>query len=522
MKKCRVATERQDSILEETTTFRLVVGESLRRNAYKYPAKVAVKDSKRATSYRELNERVNGIAQGLQNKGIGSGDPVALLIGNRIEHIEVLFALAKIGALAIPLDVKWRSIEIASTLCHLCPVALFLEPEAAPAYNEAKRQEALDSIKLEITVGDSVYESMAKAGSLKEPDAQVREEDDFIVMITSGTTGFPKGCLANHRTYVLICVNNAIEKGMGPHDVAILASPIYFSHGRNFSLTTIYFGGTLVLHERFDASRFLQAVEKEKVTYIGAVPTMCERFLEAPDLKQYDLRSLRCISITGSKLQPRTLEGLRIHLTPNIYRTYAATDCGQMAISTPRDLDYKPNAAGRPIWCVDLRIVDYAGSPVPLKETGEIICQSALATQGYYRNPEATAESFRDGWFYTGDLGYFDEEGFLYIVGRKKDMIKSGGISVYPDEIEAILYTHPDVAEAAVIGLPDTRWGEAVKAVIVLKNGATTNPDGLTQFCKERLAPYKVPKSVDIVNSIPRTDMGKVAKEKLRQIYYKE
>jgi acyl-CoA synthetase (AMP-forming)/AMP-acid ligase II len=502
-----------------TTTFDLVVGDSLRRNAYKYPAKVAVKDSRRATTYLELNQRVNGIAHGLQEKGIGRGDPVALLVGNRIEHIEVLFALAKIGALAIPLDVKWRSIEIASTLGHLRPVALVLEPEGASAYDEAKKQGTLGSIKHEILVGDSDYEKMAKAGSLKEPEALVREEDDFIVMITSGTTGFPKGCLANHRTYVLICINNAIEKGMGPHDTAILASPIYFSHGRNFSLTAIYFGGTLVLHERFEAGKFLQTVEKEKVTYIGAVPTMCERLLEAPDLGRYDLRSLRCISITGGKLQPRTMEGLRKHLTPNVYRTYAATDCGQMAISTPRDLDYKPAAAGRPIWCVDLRIVDDADNPVPLKETGEIICQSALATQGYYRNPEATAESFRDGWFYTGDLGYFDEEGFLYVVGRKKDMIKSGGISVYPDEIETILYTHPDVSEAAVIGLPDPRWGEAVKAVIVLKRGAATNADGLTQFCKERLAPYKVPKSVDIVSSIPRTDMGKVAKEKLRQMY---
>jgi fatty-acyl-CoA synthase len=499
--------------------FELVVGDSLRRNAYKYPAKLALKDSKQTRTYLELNRRVNGIAHGLQEKGIRPGDPVALLVGNRVEHIEVLFALAKIGALAIPLDIKWRTIEIASTLGHLRPVALFLEPDCVPAYNEAKQQGSLDSIKHEISVGDFDYERMATAGSLKEPAAVVREEDDFIVMITSGTTGFPKGCLANHRTFVLICVNNAIEKGMGPHDVAILASPIYFSHGRNFSLTTIYFGGTLILHERFDASRFLQALETEKVTYIGAVPTMCERLLEAPELERYDLRSLRCISITGGKLQPRTLEGLRTRLTPNIYRTYAATDCGQMAISTPRDLDYKPSAAGRPIWCVDLRIVDDAGEPVPLKETGEIVCQSALATQGYYRNPQATAESFRDGWFYTGDLGYFDEEGFLYVVGRKKDMIKSGGISVYPDEIEATLFNHPAVSEVAVIGLPDPRWGEAVKAVVVLKAGATAHQDELTQFCKKRLAPYKVPKSVDIVQSIPRTDMGKVAKEKLRQMY---
>jgi acyl-CoA synthetase (AMP-forming)/AMP-acid ligase II len=499
--------------------FKLLVGDSLRRNAYKYPAKAAVKDARRTTTYLELNNRVNGIARGFQEKGIRRGDPVALLVGNRIEHIEVLFALAKIGALAIPLDVKWRSLEIASTLAHLRPVAVVLEPIGAPAYDEAKTQEKLESIKQEILVGDSEYEKIAKAGDLNEPDALVREKDDFIVMITSGTTGFPKGCLADHRTYVFICINNAIEKGMGPHDTAILASPIYFSHGRNFGLTTLYFGGTLIMHERFDAEKFLSSVQEEKVTYIGAVPTMCERLLEVSNLESYDLRSLRCISITGSKLQPRTMQGLRRYLTPNVYRTYAATDCGQMAISTPRDLDYKPDAAGRPIWCVDLRIVDDAGNPVPLKETGEIICQSALATQGYYRNPEATAESFRDGWFHTGDLGYFDEEGFLYVVGRKKDMIKSGGISVYPDEIESILYMHPAVSEAAVIGVPDARWGEAVKAIVVLKEEAKTDSDRLIQFCKERLSPYKVPKSLDIVETIPRTDMGKVAKEKLRELY---
>jgi acyl-CoA synthetase (AMP-forming)/AMP-acid ligase II len=189
-----------------------------------------------------------------------------------------------------------------------------------------------------------------------------------------------------------------------------------------------------------------------------------------------------------------------------------------MAISKPSDMDTKPNAGGRPVWCVDLRIVDDNDNPVPVHEVGEIICQSPLATEGYYMNPEATSASFRDGWFYTGDLGYFDEEGYLFVVGRKKDMVKSGGISIYPIEIEGVLYKHPEVAEAAVIGVPDPEWGEAVKAVVVLKKGSSVSGEALMQFCKEQLAAYKVPKSVDRVSSLPHTEIGKVNKVKLKEM----
>jgi acyl-CoA synthetase (AMP-forming)/AMP-acid ligase II len=212
------------------------------------------------------------------------------------------------------------------------------------------------------------------------------------------------------------------------------------------------------------------------------------------------------------------LQGLKAKITPNIYRTYASTDSGQMAISKPADMETKPNAAGRPVWCVDLRIVDDSGNPVAVNEVGEITCQSPLATHGYYKNPEATNASFRNGWFYTGDLGYFDEEGYLFVVGRKKDMVKSGGISIYPLEIESVLYSHPDVLEAAVVGVPDPQWGEAVKAVIVPKPGATIAVEDIIRFSRERLASYKIPKSVDLVSSLPHTEVGKVNKVKVREM----
>ena len=495
----------------------LLLGDALRRNAYKYSIKVAAKDAARSVTYREMNERVNRLAHGLLAKGIRKGDAAALLIGNRIEHLEILFALAKIGVLAIPLDVKWRALEIGSTLSSLQPAALLLEKDCLEEVDAAKSQKGLDSIKT-FVVGEKSFDELVQSSSADEPDVEVGEDDPFVVMITSGTTGFPKACLTSHRTYGLQCINNAVEKGLGAHDTALLSSPIYFGHGRSFTIGTLYFGGTVIIHSHFDPVEVLKTIEQERVTYLGTVPTMCERLLQTPGVEKYDTSSLRCLSITGGKVHPPVLEKLRKFITPNIYRTYASTDSGQMAIAKPRDMDTNPLSAGRPVWCAELRIVDDQGKGLPVGEVGEIICQSPLATQGYYKNPEATDAAFRDGWFHTGDLGYFDEEGYLYVVGRKKDMVKSGGISIYPLEIETVLYHHPDVLEAAVIGLPDSHWGEAVKALVVVREGAGIQGEELIQFCKQRLASYKVPKSVEIVDSLPHTELGKVAKEKLKQM----
>ncbi len=495
----------------------MVMGDALRRNAYKYPLKIALRDSQRQITYGELNQRVNRLANGLLSKGIRKGDPVALLVGNRVEHIEILFALAKIGALGIPLDIKWRALEIASTLSSLEAVAVFLEDTCQEEYNRAKEQKSLEAIQPYI-LGSKSYHELVNDPSSDEPTVEIEEDSPFLVMITSGTTSFPKGCLISHRSFALHCINNAIEKGLGVHDTALLSSPIYFSHGRSFTLGTLYFGGTVILHPSFNPVEVLKTVERDKVTYLGSVPTMCERLLQVVETQKFDTSSLRCLSITGGRVHLPTLEGLRKQITPNIYRTYASTDSGQMAIAKPKDMDTKPLSGGRPIWCAELRIIDESGSPLPVGQVGEIICKSPLASQGYYKDTNATDLSFRDGWFHTGDLGHFDEEVYLYVVGRRKDMIKSGGISIYPLEIEEVLYSHPDVLEAAVIGLPDLEWGEVTKAIVVLKEGADTQSQELIQLCKDRLASYKVPKSVSFVPDLPHTNLGKVDKQKLIEV----
>jgi feruloyl-CoA synthase len=492
------------------------MGDGLRRNAYKLPVKIAAQDRFRQITYSELNSRVNQLAHGLLSMRVRKGDSVAVMVGNRIEHLEILFATAKIGALAIPFDIKWKALELGSVVSFFKPSVLILQQECVAELERASSTHDLNFLK-PIVVADLSYGGLLDGQSTAEPEVRVEEDDPFAVLLTSGTTGFPKGCLATHRTFVFHCINNAIEKGLGVHDRAILASPIYFNAGRAFTLGTIYFGGTMFLHERFDAEEILKTIEREKITYMGAVPTMCERMLQVSGVENYDTSSLRCLAITGGKVHEPVLQALRKQITPNIYRTYASTDSGQMAISKPEDMEKQPLAAGMPVWCVDLRIVDENDNLLAVNEIGEIICQSPLATEGYYMNPDATNASFRDGWFYTGDLGYFNEEGYLFVVGRKKDMVKSGGISIYPLEIEGVLYQHPEVIEAAVIGIPDLHWGEALKAVVVLKEGSSASGEELMQFCKEQLASYKVPKSVDIVAALPHTEVGKVNKLKLKE-----
>jgi acyl-CoA synthetase (AMP-forming)/AMP-acid ligase II len=494
------------------------MGDGLRRSAGKFPLKIAAKDRYRQISYGELNARVNQLARGLLALGLRKGDAVAISVGNRIEHLEIIFAAAKLGALAIPLDIKWKALELASVLSAFEPRFIVLQEDCAQEFAKARSLKDLSLIKPVSLSADRSYGGVMTGQSSDEPNADVNEDDPFAVMLTSGTTGFPKGCLTTHRTFVFHCINNAIEKGLGAHDTALLSSPIYFNAGRSFTLGILYFGGTIILHERFEAEQALGTIESEKVTYVGAVPTMCERMLHVLEARKYDTSSLRCLAITGGKIHPAVLERLKREITPNIYRTYASTDSGQMAISKPNDMDAKPSSAGRPVWCVDLRIVDDDNRPVPVGEVGEIICQSPLATHGYYKNPQATEASFRNGWFYTGDLGYFDEEGFLFVAGRKKDMVKSGGISIYPLEIESIIYSHPDILEAAVIGVPDPEWGEAVKALVVLKPRAELTSEALINFCKEQLSAYKVPKSVEFRASLPHTEVGKVNKMKLREM----
>ena len=274
-------------------------------------------------------------------------------------------------------------------------------------------------------------------------------------------------------------------------------------------------GGTVFIQEKFSETVFLETIEHEKITYTILVPTLCDRLLQSQFLDRYDTSSLSFIGITGGHLPMKPAQQLMDRLHAPIYESYASTDCGQITLLSPDDRFIRPESVGLPIWCVLLKVINENGHAMPTNQEGEICVQTPLAIQGYYQNTEATKEFFRDGWCHTGDIGFLDDQGYLYISGRKKNMVKSGGISLFPEEIEEVLRRHTHVADVAVVGIKSSEWGEAVKAFIVFNDGARCDADCLTEFCKCSLASYKVPKIFEVVHILPRTELGKIDRAKL-------
>jgi fatty-acyl-CoA synthase len=287
-------------------------------------------------------------------------------------------------------------------------------------------------------------------------------------------------------------------------------------------VNALYLGATVLIQEKFNEEQFLATVEAEKISYTMLVPTLCDRLLRYPGLGSRDTSSLRFIGITGGHLSEQAAMGMMSKVCPEIYETYASTDCGQMTALSAKDRATRGETVGRPIWCVLLGIVDDKGKEVPPGELGEICVRSPLSVQGYYRNEDATREFLDGGWCHSGDIGFLDADGYLHVTGRKKNMIKSGGISIFPEEIEEVLLRHPKVLEAAVVGFKSEDWGEAVKALVVLKPGETSSAEELTRYCKESLASYKTPKVFTFLDGLPRTGLGKIDRGKLGALVERE
>jgi acyl-CoA synthetase (AMP-forming)/AMP-acid ligase II len=334
-------------------------------------------------------------------------------------------------------------------------------------------------------------------------------------MITSGTTGFPKACLVNHETYVIRSLNNAIIRAMNPETRALLTLPLHFNAGRGSMVGALYLGATVFIHEKFNEEQFLNTIRAEKINYTMLVPTLCSRLLSYPGLYSSDTSSLQFIGVTGGHVTSEEAQRMIERVCSEIHESYASTDCGQVTALTPRDRERHGDTVGRPIWCVRLRIIDDAGNKLPPGQTGEICVRSPLSIQGYYRNTQATNEFLSGGWCHSGDIGLVDSEGYLHVTGRKKNMVKSGGISIFPEEIEEALSDHPKIAEVAVVGFKSEIWGEAVKALVVLKRGESSSPEELTRYCKDVLAAYKAPKTFTFVEALPRTGLGKIDRGKL-------
>lgn len=497
----------------------------LDRAARRVPGKAAVIVGEQERTYAELQERSNRLAASLRAAGIGKGARVAILTGNRIEFAEVYFGVLRAGATLVVLNARLTGAELSVLIRKAGASWLFFAHELQAAVD------ALDPAVREgltrVTIGGLAMADMRTLDMLLQgpasgdPDVCVEEADEACILFTSGTTGVPKGVVLTHRNVFYQAINHLVEWDVRSDDVEVYPAPLYHGGGLATLPRTVLAGSTLVLMPSFDAGAFLALVARWQATRAVLVPTMCSRILELPPAALAQAASLR-LAVTGGGIMPFELKQRMIEKFPGlgVSDSYGQTEStGSIACLKAGDALRKPASVGRAFFLNEIRLVDEVDADVATGQVGEIVVTGPTVMKGYHGEAEATAETLRSGWLHTGDLGRQDEEGFLYIVGRKKDMIISGGVNIYPREIEDVLCQHPAVLEAAVIGVPDPEWGETVKALVVPKPGTQPDADELIAFCRERLAGYKKPRSVEIVDEFPKNSLGKILKANLRRSY---
>ncbi|MEA3470934.1 MAG: AMP-binding protein, partial [Thermodesulfobacteriota bacterium] len=385
----------------------------------------------------------------------------------------------------------------------------------------------LPKVKRYICMGNDIpdfavsYEELVAQSSVEEPDVEVSEEDNQYLNLTSGTTGLPKAYLLTHYNNAVAGPVMAAMHDVTYDDTILTVFPIYGRVGFAWSAMGVYTGARNVILQ-FDLAQMLEIIEKEKITVSNWVPTIASFVLSLPDLDKYDFSSLRALVFAAAPL-PKTLQDqIKDRICPNIYEFYGLQESGILVNMGPRDKERKPESVGTLYFGADVRIVDPSGNDVPTGEVGEIIGRGVAVTTGYYKNEEKTKEAFKNGWFHTGDLGRFDEDGFLYLAGRIKDMIISGGQNIFSVEVEEMIMTHEAVAQCAVIGLPDDTWGEMVTAIVVKWPGKEVTEDEIIAYGRDNIAHFKAPKKVIFVDSLPMTPTGKVTKYVLVEKYSKE
>ncbi|HEY3604545.1 MAG TPA: AMP-binding protein [Sporichthyaceae bacterium] len=465
-------------------------------------------------TYRESDARAAGLARALVAAGVARGDRVALYLHNCPEYLEAIFAILKLGGVVVPLNATFTADEVAWHLADSGATVLIADAEVDASVR------VIGSVELSDLMGrhDSA------------PFAAVHVEADDLAWIaySSGTTGRPKGAMLTHGGLIHQCLTTLADvERMEQHHVGMHAAPLSHGSGHNALAFTMK-ACTQVIHQRwgFDASLFLQQVEQYRVAALFLVPTQIKLIVEHPDLPRRDLSSLQWLCYGGAPMYREDQKRALRALGPVLVQIFGQAESPMSGTVLTRDEhsiedgDGRERSVGRVRVGMELRILDGAQREVPPGEAGEICLRGPTLMAGYWQRPEATAATLVDGWLHTGDVGMLDEHGYLFILDRLKDMIISGGLNVYPHEIEDVLLTHPAVAEACVIGVPDEKWGEAVRAVVVPVPGAHIDAGELIAFSGRHLAGYKKPKAVDVVEALPRTSYGKIAKREVRAPYW--
>lgn len=486
-------------------------------------------------TYREMWERSNQLARSLAEMGVEHGDRVGIFATNGFQFLEMFFAVIKLGAIFVSLNYRLREKEITYVLNDAEPKALILSERYVELLSSIR--DDLPSVKEYIVLGQAPadmieYEAALSAQSSEAyPIAPVEPDDCFCILYTSGTTGVPKGAMLTHGN-IVNAATQAAEADEGeppPPGITLVNVPMYHIAGVMAPMGMVR-GGTVVILSRFDPALFLETVEKEEITTTYLVPTMLRAILDHPDFHKWDLSSLESIAYGAAQMPHNLLLRAMKELPVDYINTFGQTEgLGTITSLTPEDHQlvgteeeikkkiHRLTGVGQVIPGYEIRVVDESGRDVPSGEVGEFIARGPRVMGGYWKKPKATGETLRDGWLHTGDLVYMDEDGYVYLAGRKKDMINRAGENIYPVELEETLHRHPKIAESAVIGVPDDYWGEIVKAYIVLKPGETADSGEIIEFCRENLASYKKPEIVEFIDELPKNALGKVLKNVLRE-----
>ncbi|PKB67559.1 MAG: AMP-dependent synthetase [SAR202 cluster bacterium Io17-Chloro-G3] len=510
------------------------IGHLLSRSAQRFPDRPAWMTGDQSITYAKAEDRVNRLGNALLEMGAEHGDRVGMILPNCHEGLEAILAPMRVGMTVVPMNVRLHPREHQYLLEDSGATILIYSHEFRD--HVAQIRETLGSIRHFICVGgsgggDIGYETLLQSSSFEQPNIHIEQDDVAWIFYTSGTTGHPKGAMLTHRNLMtmveafLTDINSA-----NPDDVLLHAAPI--THG----------SGLMVFHhlargaasafptaKNFDPPSIFKAIQKYKVTTMFVAPTMINIMLASPERHNYDISSLHTVVYGGGPMYTEHIQEALEGFGCIFVQIFGQGESPMTITTLPKEEHRVGNdpiglqrlaSAGREVTGVRVRIVDDDDKEVSVGELGEIAVRSDLVMKGYWNRPDATAETLKGGWLHTGDLGYVDSDGYLFITDRKKDMIISGGANIYPREVEEIIAQHPSVFEVAVIGVPDVMWGESVKALVVVREGCYVNEEAVIEYCKERLGSYKKPKSVEFLPGLPKNAYGKILKRDLREKYW--
>jgi len=475
-------------------------------------------------TYAQLNERANRAANFLrQHYDLQKGDRVSILALNSVTYVDLLFGLGKIGAIFAPLNWRLTSRELTYIINNCQPKVLIVGPEFVPVVEEMRdRIQVPNFLALEgadIPAAKS-YEALLEQAPATNPiRPAIEAEDAYCILYTSGTTGLPKGAVLPHRQVLWNAINTVISWGLCESDVSPILTPMFHSGGLFVFLVPLFYaGGRIILARSFEPDDSLKLIVDEGCTAILGVPTLFQVWMQSPQFAKADFSQVRFFISGGAPCPPSLITAWSESKHVTMRQGYGLTEVGVNCFAmTDKDALRKKGSVGKPIFHSDVRLVDSDDRDVPVGQTGELIIKGPHVCTGYWDNPQATAQSLKDGWFYTGDMARVDEDGFYYIAGRIKDMLISGGENIYAAEVEAVFRDHQAVADAALIGQPDDKWGEVGLMIVACKPGQSVNAEALLAFCRGRLARYKIPKRVEFVDSLPYSPYGKVLKAYLRE-----